>query len=77
MREPRSDQDSRSGMRALPRLAALLGICVWLGACATPVGIAPDLQGTYYQHALVTNPNGGGPQVEIWGPPTNYNPAHD
>jgi hypothetical protein len=31
--------------------------------------------GTYWEHALVTNPAGGGPQVVRWGPPQNYNPG--
>lgn len=45
-------------------------------ACTTaPIGIAPNLKGTYDENALVTNPNGGGPQVIIWGPPVNWNPA--
>ena len=46
-----------------------------LASCATQVGVSPDLKGTYWQNALVTNPDGGGPQVVRWGPPQNYNPA--
>lgn len=46
-----------------------------LTSCETPIGRAPDLQGTYWQNALVTNPNGGGPQVVRWGPPQNDNPS--
>jgi hypothetical protein len=40
-----------------------------LASCDTPVGVSPALQGTYLQNALVTNPDGGGPQVVRWGPP--------
>ena len=56
----------------LPRprpLACLLAVGLLLTACDTPVGVAPNLRGTYWEHARVTNPNGGGPQVVIWGPP--------
>jgi hypothetical protein len=42
-----------------------------LASCDTPVGVSPALQGTYREHALVTNPYGGGPQVVRWGPPEN------
>lgn len=45
-----------------------------LASCDTPVGVSPSLQGTYRENALVTNPNGGGPQVVRWGAPENYNP---
>jgi len=45
-----------------------------LASCDTPVGRAPDLQGSYWQNAVVTNPNGNGPQVVRWGPPQNFNP---
>ncbi len=55
--------------RAVPRLAVLLAACAWLTACNAPVGVAPNLRGTYWQNALVTNPNGGGPQIVVWGPP--------
>jgi len=52
-------------------------LCRWLALCAllmaascdTPIGVSPALQGTYLQHALVTNPDGSGPQVVRWGPP--------
>jgi len=51
--------------------------CRWLALCAsltaascdTPIGVSPSLKGTYLQHALVTNPDGRGPQVVRWGPP--------
>ena len=69
MRKPRSDQARRFGMPGPLRLACLLAAGAWLAGCSTPVGVAPDLRGTYWGHALVTNPNGGGPQVVIWGPP--------
>jgi hypothetical protein len=55
--------------RSLGRLVVLLAATGALSACNTPTGIAPSLRGTYWDHALVTNPNGGGPQVVIWGPP--------
>lgn len=48
-----------------------------LASCDTPVGVAPALRGTYWEHALVTNPDGGGPQVVRWGPPQNYVPRAD
>ena len=43
-----------------------------LASCDTPVGVSPALKGTYWEHALVTNPHGGGPMVVMWGPPENY-----
>jgi hypothetical protein len=64
--------------RWLPRVALLTAACGMLASCGTPVGVSPALRGTYWQNALVTNPDGGGPQVVRWGPPENYNPAeHD
>jgi hypothetical protein len=42
-----------------------------LASCNTPVGISPALKGSYLENALVTNPNGRGPQVVRWGPPWN------
>lgn len=65
---------SRAGRR-LAWLAMLIVAGGTLASCDTPVGRAPNLQGTYWQNAIVTNPNGGGPQVVRWGPPQNYNPA--
>ena len=54
------------------RFCALgLALCALLtvASCDTPIGMSPALQGTYLQHALVTNPDGGGPQVVRWEPP--------
>jgi hypothetical protein len=59
----------------LPWFTLLTAAGAMLASCDTPVGRAPDLQGTYWQNALVTNPNGDGPQVVRWGPPQNYNPS--
>jgi len=64
---------SRAG-RWLTWLAILTIGGGMLTSCDTPVGRAPDLQGSYWQNAVVTNPNGGGPQIVRWGPPQNYNP---
>jgi hypothetical protein len=61
-------------MRAMRQLAGVLACVLWLTACDTPVGVAPNLRGTYWEHARVTNPNGGGPQVVIWGPPDPAGP---
>jgi hypothetical protein len=61
--------------RCLPLFVLLTAAGGMLASCDTPVGESPSLQGTYWQHALVTNPDGGGPQVVRWGPPQNYNPA--
>jgi hypothetical protein len=55
---------------------AALAVLSALAACDTPVGIAPNLQGTYWQNAIVAHPNGDGPQVVRWGPPQNYNPSN-
>lgn len=46
-----------------------------LVSCDTPVGVSPALKGTYWEHALVTNPYGGGPMVVRWGPPENRIPS--
>jgi hypothetical protein len=43
-----------------------------LASCDTPVGVSPALKGTYRENALVTNPNGGGPQVVRWGAPETF-----
>jgi hypothetical protein len=61
--------------RWLPRIALLTAGCGMLASCDNAVGVSPTLQGTYWEHALVTNPYGGGPQVVRWGPPQNYNPS--
>ena len=60
-------------MGVFRRIACGLAAGVSLAACTTaPIGQAPNLRGTYWEHALVTNPNGGGPQVVIWGPPDPF-----
>jgi len=63
----------RSGLCRWLRCFALLtaagGI---LASCDAPVGVSPALKGTCWEHALVTNPYGGGPMVVMWGPPENY-----
>jgi hypothetical protein len=80
MRRPQPGQAStaRSGTSrtgALWRVTFLLATAAWLAACSTtPVGVAPNLRGTYWGHAIVTNPNGGGPQVIRWGPPDPWFP---
>ncbi len=61
--------------RWLASFALLTAAGGMLASCDTPIGRAPNLQGTYWQNALVTNPSGGGPQVVRWGPPQNYNPS--
>lgn len=63
--------------RRVGRIALLLAVGALLAACGnnTPVGESPAFQGTYLEHALVTNPNGGGPMVERYGPPLNWNPS--
>ena len=60
-----------------------LAVCVLLAAaggmlasCDTPVGRAPDLQGSYRATSLVTNPDGDGPQVVRWGPPEGVTGRH-
>ena len=65
----RADRHGRSWVRAVQRLIWPLAAVSSLVACNAPIGVAPNLQGTYWEHALVTNPNGGGPQVVRWGPP--------
>jgi hypothetical protein len=59
----------------LPGFVLLIAAGGTLASCDTRVGASPALQGTYWQNALVTNPDGGGPQVVRWGPPQNYNPS--
>jgi len=69
MGRPRKDRGSRIAVRRLRRLAFPLAVTACLAACGTPVGVSPDFRGSYWDHARVTNPNGGGPQIEVWGPP--------
>ena len=66
-----------SAPRCVGRVAVLLAVGALLAACDnnTPVGESPALKGTYLEHAIVTNPNGGGPMVERYGPPLNWNPS--
>ena len=68
---------ARQVVAALRRPVVLLMVGPLLAACSTPVGVAANLRGTYWQHALVTNPNGGGPQIVIWGPPDPFVPDPD
>lgn len=77
MRKQRAHQDNRIERRAFGRLAFLVTVTGVLASCNPPVGVAPNLRGTYWQNSLVTNPNGGGPQVVRWGPPDNRQPQHD
>ena len=63
-------QRTDGGKSVFGRLALLLAVSAWLAACA-PIGQAPNYRGTYLEHAWVTNPNGGGPQITMWGPPEN------
>ncbi|HTB47170.1 MAG TPA: hypothetical protein VK741_26370 [Acetobacteraceae bacterium] len=73
MRKPRPDEGSTTRLGALWRATFALATAVFLAACTSaPVGVAPNLRGTYWEHALVTNPNGGGPQVVRWGPADPY-----
>ena len=58
--------------RWLAWLAWLTAAGGMLASCDTPVGVSPALQGTYRENALVTNPDGGGPQVVRWGAPENF-----
>jgi hypothetical protein len=55
--------------RGLAWIALLTAAGGTLASCDTPIGVSPALQGTYRENALVTNPDGGGPQVVRWGPP--------
>lgn len=61
--------------RWLARFALLAAAGATLASCDTPVGRAPNLQGTYWQNAQVTHPNDDGPQVVRWGPAQNYEPG--
>jgi len=73
MRKQRTDRCSGSGMRSCRRLAALLAVSAWLAACDAPIGPATSPQGTYMGQALVTNPNGGGPQIIMRAAPETSN----
>lgn len=74
MHKRQPDEGYQMVKPTLRRLAFLLAVTMWLAACNAPVGVAPNLRGTYWEHAVVTYPNGGGPQVVIWGPPENRIP---
>jgi hypothetical protein len=58
--------------RWLASFALLTAAAGTLASCDTPVGVSPALKGTYRENALVTNPDGGGPQVVRWGAPENF-----
>jgi hypothetical protein len=77
MRKQRANQGTRINRVAFRQLAFLLAAMVGLASCSAPVGVAPNLHGTYWRNALVTHPNGGGPEVVRWGPPDNNQPQHD
>lgn len=61
--------------RRLAWFALLIAAGGTLASCDTPVGVSPALKGTYREHALVTNPYGGGPMVVRWGAPENVLPT--
>ena len=63
---------SAHACRWLARFVLLGAACVVLASCDTPVGVSPALKGTYWEHAIVTNPYGGGPMEVRWGPPDPY-----
>lgn len=58
-------------------LAALISAAALVASCTTPIGKAPNLRGTYWENAIVTNPDDKGAQVVRWGPPQDYNPGSD
>lgn len=58
-------------LKYLPGALVVFLSAALLASCNTPVGVSPALNGSYLENALVTNPNGGGPQVVRWGPPWN------
>lgn len=79
---PRSCQTPKTAKLSAAMNRVGLRVCRWLrwfalltaaggllASCDTPVGVSPALKGTYWQNAVVTNPDGGGPQVVRWGPP--------
>jgi hypothetical protein len=57
--------------RWLPWLVLLTTVGGTLASCNTPIGVSQALQGTYWQNAIVTHPEGDGPEVVLWGPPEN------
>jgi len=71
------DKVSSRVCRWLAWFASLTAAGGILASCGTPVGVSPALRGTYWEHALVTNPDGAGPQVVRWGPPQNDIPRAD
>jgi hypothetical protein len=73
MHKRRTNQRSQRGVRAFRRLGLLLAAGAWLAACGAPVGPSSIQQGTYLGQALVTNPNGGGPQIIMRAPPETSN----
>jgi hypothetical protein len=73
MHQQRTGQCSHGGIYACRRLALLLAVSALLAACNAPIGPAPTHQGTYLGQAFVTNPNGGGPQIIMRGPPETSN----
>ncbi len=52
--------------------ALLTATCGMLASCDAPIGVSPALRGTYRENALVTNPDGNGPQVVRWGAPETF-----
>ena len=66
----------RPSCRWLALCALLTAAGGVLASCATPIGRAPDLQGTYRATSLVTNPDSDGPHVVRWGPPEGVTGWH-
>jgi hypothetical protein len=75
-RGPNAEENTMiPGWRRLHPVIALAFVAALAACSSAPIGKAANLKGTYYENALVTNPNGGGPQVIRWGPPSNWNAA--
>jgi hypothetical protein len=77
MRKSRTLRNRSLGLAVCRRLGCVLAVTAALAACDTPEGTVPAWRGTYLEHAVVTNPNGGGPQVIRWGPPANTGASRD
>ena len=55
--------------RSVLRLMLLAAAAGAMTACDTPVGTPPSWRGVGTVPTVITNPQGGGPQVTRWGPP--------
>ncbi len=72
MTYPADRADRAHHGRSVLHFALLIAAATALTSCDTPIGTPPAWRNVGTVPTVVTNPNGGGPQVTRWGPPDTW-----